>query len=348
MICTRRADRRKRILRFYHSEHFIMQFVSTKYKALLTFAFISAVANAIEPDGVYKCDKSEIRISDSRVVTEVNYEYDYTASIDKGNGGGFLSGHTYNTENPFTPSAQIKDYYRDSYVEFAAALTDNDVACKAPGAHLDYGCDVFQVTYLYENQLTQGLAKRVFGFDVVEGNKWRATVYDFVDGVNGWHEEIRVEVATENPGTFVADTHATYRFVAKGDSFIFESEADGVTSTILTLDKVVLGSYLYDRFNVDHTFMGLNATVGKYQENADDGIPYGGAECKEYDFKLDNQADYIMWRPNTPEEYTGGDPAMAMFLSDGAAAPAAPEPTTATLSLLALSVLAMRRRRASR
>lgn len=325
---------------------------------------------AIEPDGTYICNNSEIRIQDSRVVTEVNYDYDYTASIDKSNGGGFLTGHTYNTGNAYTPSDSINEYLNYSYVEFAATLTPEDVTCNK--TKHEYGCDVFQAVYCYKDTDKNSINKRVFSFNVVN-NSWNMNVYDVTD-YPGDNQKVKSVYSTTGSAFSADSAEAVYRFTSTETGVIFtrndeqiiswntpiqqtltetviapkpESMTDAIYNHIISnmKDEAIKLGYIQE-FTFE--FDVLNATLGKYAPNADDGVPYEGAEVKEYDFVLANQAGYIMWRPLSEDGSFAGEPAMAMYLDDGLIipdGPLVPEPGTATLSLLALAGLAARRRR---
>lgn len=69
---------------------------------------------------------SDIYLDIPEVVTEYNKQYNYTASVDKNNGGGFLTTRDY---KGVSTSDSAKSHLNSSYIQFSASLTTSDVTC---------------------------------------------------------------------------------------------------------------------------------------------------------------------------------------------------------------------------
>lgn len=313
-----------------------------KYTFITLLALSSTALAAYEPETV------GINLDNPEVVTEVNYTYAYTASINKNNGGGFITSHTYNTGDAFSTSKHVNDYLNNSYIEFSATLTAADVTCS--NTKHEYGCDVFQATFEYV--LEEGsIAKRVFGFNVSE-DKWKMNVFDLVYPPTGDPEVIN-PVYTVTGNSYTADTsNAKYRFTSSSNGITFTRDGETLIESAVAVpnpykkvvdltpdgcnipgyEDVFIKTYEYD-------FEALTATLGKTTSDYEGGDPQWDS------FELENHAGYLMWRPIDGEITDGSLPAMAAYLMTYEAPPMVPEPTTATLSLLALAGLAARRRR---
>lgn len=295
---------------------------------------LTLTATGVYADTAY-INNSQIYLDNAEVVTEVNYDYNYTASIDKGNGGGFLTTQTYSTGNAFSYSKEVQDNLNNSYVQFAATLTAQDVSCTT-GTH-SYACDVFQTAFIYQD--ANSTTKLVYGLSVLNGN-WTMNVFDITDSVAG---TVRRTIHSTTGAAFTEDSrHSTYRFVSTSTGVQFTRNDE----VLVEWDSAVPNPHSIAPFptlpsyTLNTDFALITATLGS-------STNFEGADPKECDFMLTNTAGYIMWRPGTPEtDGAAAAPAMAMFLMDDlAAGSTVPEPTTATLSLLALAGLAARRRR---
>lgn len=99
-----------------------MRFSFITCAALCCQAF-NAFAAEYQPETV---GSSDIYLDIPEVVTEYNKQYNYTASVDKNNGGGFLTKRDY---KGFSTSDSAKSHLNSSYIQFSASLTTSDVTC---------------------------------------------------------------------------------------------------------------------------------------------------------------------------------------------------------------------------
>lgn len=311
-----------------------------KYTFTTLLALSSTALAAYEPETV---GNSSIYLDNPEVVTEYNGYYNYTASIDKNNGGGFLTTRDYMGKSTSVPA---QNNLNSSYVEFSATLTEADVTCNKPEHEHEYGCDVFQAVYCYKTKENpEAISKLVYGINVVN-NFWSMTMFDVTNSVAG---EVKRNLGTVTGSAYNADSaNATYRFISRENGIEFTRNGETLLSYKSPVPNPNVVQPLgptYPSITTNTYFDCLNVTLGAYEQSPEDNTPYMGAETKEYDFILSNHAGYLMWRPIDGEITDGSLPAMAAYLMTYEAPPMVPEPTTATLSLLALVGLAARRRR---